>query len=487
MPASRWRFSISVLVPVIIAVLVTVGTAAWFILWSTTRGDDRALERQTRLVSHILAKEQEYLANELGDVSPWDDAVDALDDEIDTEWVDDNLGADFYNSYGHNRIYVLDPEMQAVYAMRDGGQASPSSFERDSAVLVPMAREFLSAEMQSAIDAFENGFGHVPTLTDLAMIEGKAAMVGMTPILGESSDVVVPPGKAFTHVAIRFLDESLATELMDEYLIEGARFGSDDSTRPGEVALPLTNKAGEIVAWFKWQPERPGAQILAETAPAMLGGLVVGGLIILLLMRRLARSSAELEQARADAQHRALHDPLTGLCNRAGFQERLAQAIAGLGRGRGPIAVLALDLDKFKQVNDTLGHESGDALLQQVAQRLRAVSRETDTIARLGGDEFAIIQPDIASVKDCEALSERIIAQVSEPYTVLGAQARIGVSIGIATARMPGEGEDLVARADFALYQAKDGGRNRYCVFEEKATGDTILTLPTPANDSKVA
>jgi diguanylate cyclase (GGDEF)-like protein len=324
-------------------------------------------------------------------------------------------------------------------------------------------------------------------VSDLVIVEGKAAFVGIIPILGESTDVVVRPDRAFFHVAVRFLDDALASELMDDYLIEGARFSADAATSPGEMALPLQNDAGETVAWFKWLPDRPGAQILAETAPAMVGALLVGGAIILLLMRRLQRSSAELERARADAHHRALHDPLTGLANRAGFQERLSQAVSALGRGRSPIALLALDLDRFKQVNDTLGHESGDQLLQQVAARLQPLVRETDTIARLGGDEFAIIQTDIASSKDAEALSDRIIAKVSEPYSLMGAQARIGVSIGVAVGRDLQDGADLPARADFALYEAKDAGRNCYRVFDQRRDEAGVISLPLPANTNKVA
>lgn len=484
---SGWRFSFSVLLPVIVAVLVTVGTAAGFIVWSTAKSDDRALERQTRLVAHILSHEHQYLAAELGDISPWDDAVFALGDEIDLEWINDNLGAGFYESYGHNRLYVLSPDLKPIYAMREGGRADASSYEADAAALTPMVQKFLAPEMLSAIDAFENGFGDVPTMTDMVVVEGKAALVGITPILGASDDVVVPPGQAYYQIAVRFLDEALATELMEEYLIEGARFSSDALPNHGEAAFALQNTAGETIAWFNWLPERPGAQILTETAPAMVGALIVSGLVILLLMRRLSRSSSELENARAEAQYRALHDSLTGLANRAGFQERLAQMIAGLGRGHKSIALLALDLDKFKQVNDTLGHEGGDTLLQEVGRRLKGLVRETDTVARLGGDEFAIIQSDIKGAQDPAKLSERIIATVSEPYMVRGAQAKVGVSIGIATANSEQDGTDLLSRADFALYEAKDAGRNCYRIFEQRRDDGNVVTLPTPANDSRVA
>jgi diguanylate cyclase (GGDEF)-like protein len=192
----------------------------------------------------------------------------------------------------------------------------------------------------------------------------------------------------------------------------------------------------------------------------MLAVLGVAGIVIFALMRRLRRYSDELEAARAEAQYRALHDPLTGLANRTMFQERLTQALEGLNRGGDPVALLALDLDRFKAVNDTLGHEAGDELLKQVSARLKVLLRDTDTLARLGGDEFVVLQNAIKAVGDAETLSQRIIAKVAEPYRLAGTEVRIGVSIGVAVARdAAADGLDLPARADFALYQAKEAGR----------------------------
>lgn len=475
----RWRFSLRVLVPVIVAIAVTLGTAAGFIVWSTAKSDERALERQTRLVSHILEREREAIRTELLDVTLWDEAVEALD-RGDIDWIDESLGAYFYDLHDHNRIYVLDAQMTPVYAMLDGGRADIASYAPNREIIASLAAQHRTVEGASAIAASDNGFGDVPVASDLALVEGRAAIVGIVPLLAET--YAVEPGEEGFVAAIRFLDEAVANELMEEYLIEGARFDSALSVADGEAALPLANAKGETVAWFKWRPDRPGAQILAETGPAMLGLLAALGIVIFLLMQQLRRSSAELEAARTEAQHRALHDPLTGLPNRAGFHERLAEAIANLGRGRDPVALLALDLDRFKQVNDTLGHEAGDLLLKKVAERLTPLLRDTDMLARLGGDEFAVIQSAIKTVSDAKTLSQRIISRVSEPFDLDGEVARIGVSVGIAVAAAPEDGAELPARADFALYEAKDAGRNQYRLFGEPGT-----VVPLPANANKVA
>jgi diguanylate cyclase (GGDEF)-like protein len=157
---------------------------------------------------------------------------------------------------------------------------------------------------------------------------------------------------------------------------------------------------------------------------------------------------------------------LTGLPNRTQFGKRLEDALDWVGRGQ-QLAVLFLDLDHFKTVNDTLGHFIGDELLKAIAERLRGCIRDGDLVGRLGGDEFAIVQTGIARTEDVSALALRIQEAVTEPYDLGGIQTVADVSIGIALA--PGDAADaaeLMKRADMALYQAKSEGRSRYRFFE---------------------
>jgi diguanylate cyclase (GGDEF)-like protein len=475
MRQTNWRFSLKVLLPVVVAIVVTLGVSVGFILWSAIKSDDRALERQTRIVGHMLEKAKQTIASQQDAVTEWDEAVEALrgGGSIDRAWVADNLGYDVFAQFAHNRIYVLDPQLNPIYAMRDGGDAAPATFEADRAGVVAVAERLRGLDGLTAIGAYNNGFADVPKETDVSLVDGKPALVSAVPIVSETDEYDVVPGDTHFHVAVRFLDEALAAELMEQFLLENAHFSSDPAPAAGEAVMPIFDKNGRTIAWFKWTPDRPGARILEETVPAMLAVLAVAGIVILFLMLRLRKSSAELEAARAEAQHRALHDPLTGLANRTMFHERLTQALASLNRGGDPVALLALDLDRFKQVNDTLGHEAGDELLRQVSARLKALLRDTDTLARLGGDEFVVLQNAIKAVSDAEILSERIIAKVSEPYRLAGTDVRIGVSIGVAVARdAAADGLDLPARADFALYQAKEAGRNTFRLYDGAAMRD---------------
>jgi diguanylate cyclase (GGDEF)-like protein/PAS domain S-box-containing protein len=175
----------------------------------------------------------------------------------------------------------------------------------------------------------------------------------------------------------------------------------------------------------------------------------------------------EWEQAQAQISHMARHDALTSLPNRTLFREELEQALS-MVRPADQLAVLCLDLDHFKKINDTLGHPIGDALLSQVAARLRQCAGPNDTVARLGGDEFAVVQ----FCRGCDpsavpALASQIVEAVAAPYEINGHQLVIGVSIGISLAPEDGDNPDaLLKNADLALYRAKADGRGTYRFFE---------------------
>lgn len=179
------------------------------------------------------------------------------------------------------------------------------------------------------------------------------------------------------------------------------------------------------------------------------------------------RDLRERKQAEERIRHMANHDGLTDLPNRSLFHDRLKQAIARSKRGSSTTAVLCLDLDRFKNVNDLNGHGVGDELLRQVANRLTKSVRGDDTVARLSGDEFAVIQVGVAHPDGPSILAERLVKAVAEPFDLGGQQTVIGTSIGIAL--YPGDGndgEELMRAADTALYRAKAAGRSTYRFFE---------------------
>ncbi|MFG1922731.1 diguanylate cyclase domain-containing protein [Cryptosporangium sp. NPDC048952] len=177
---------------------------------------------------------------------------------------------------------------------------------------------------------------------------------------------------------------------------------------------------------------------------------------------RRERVEAQLREREQELQRLAFHDPLTGLANRTLFYDRLTHALATHARAERMVALLFVDLDGFKQVNDQLGHQAGDAVLRTVAERLRDGLRAVDTVARFGGDEFAIILEGLTAAADARRTAERVIAELQAPIDVEGAQAQISASIGIVISGAGTDADELIREADAAMYTAKNAGKNRY-------------------------
>lgn len=210
-------------------------------------------------------------------------------------------------------------------------------------------------------------------------------------------------------------------------------------------------------------------RIVRSLRPVVVTGAIIGavslgfGMLLVLLLRivplRLMREALQR------ASYLSAHDQLTGLPNRALLADRVEQALGAARRSGAQVAMLCLDLDHFKQVNDTFGHAAGDLLLRAVVARLRADLRECDTLARLGGDEFAIILPALREPLDAEVVAARLIEAIRAPIVLDGQQAFVGLSVGIALGTGDVAAGELAMQADIALYQAKDAGRGTYRFF----------------------
>jgi diguanylate cyclase (GGDEF)-like protein len=227
---------------------------------------------------------------------------------------------------------------------------------------------------------------------------------------------------------------------------------------PGEVEQLVVDKLALVTGRKSYHSERvqPSGTVLEVT-----GTPVVGGGYITTYMDITERYRAEAKIA-----HMATHDSLTDLPNRVLFSERLDKAVAEARKGKGDIAVLLMDLNKFKAVNDTLGHPVGDSLLKAVAERLTSCVRGDDLVARLGGDEFAIVVHTFDAATEAALIAARVQSALSVPFELGQHQVEIGVSVGISVSSAEDAGaEQLIQQADAALYRAKAEGGGRYHFF----------------------
>jgi diguanylate cyclase (GGDEF)-like protein len=271
-------------------------------------------------------------------------------------------------------------------------------------------------------------------------VDGKPAIIILNPIVSDSGKIVQKPGTEHLNIVIYWLDDRNLQRIWGrKYSIDEAHFSWRDRHGANEASRAmLSSDPGRPGGYFVWQPYRPGWIVLRAMLVPLGLGLLVTVLLIWSLGRRLVRSTAQLMASEAQARQLAFHDVLTGLPNRALFEDRLDRALGqSITSGR-PATLLLLDLDRFKCVNDTLGHPAGDDLIREVARRLSGLIRKDDTAARLGGDEFAIILNGVNGRREINSFCRRVNKTLTAPFDLLGSQAFIGVSIGLARAPLDG-------------------------------------------------
>ena len=238
-------------------------------------------------------------------------------------------------------------------------------------------------------------------------------------------------------------------------------WGGDDGERVRRFLDDVARSASGIVGPVELRIERGSTRCVVEGVGSNLGqDPAVRGLA--LNFRDISERKALEEQLR----QLALHDPLTLLANRNLFRDRVQHALALAQRGEGRVAVMFLDVDNFKNINDSLGHDVGDRLLQAVAQRIVQTSRSSDTAARLGGDEFALLLEGVGAVAEVHRLAETLIEALGAQFSLEGRTVRVTASIGVALSGADTSAEVLLSNADLAMYHAKAAGKNRYVTFQ---------------------
>jgi diguanylate cyclase (GGDEF)-like protein len=452
-----------VIAPTIVAVLLLAALVGAVLHVSTRGSDDAAVARQFNLVEVALRHSAAVVRKDQEASTNWDDAVLRVRERpLDAEWLDQNLGIWFHEYYKHDETYLLDAADRPLYAMRDGRRLDPGAFEDVASLAIPMAAD-LRARMRRGESAPVSGFELTLGANDILVVRGRPAILSVKPVVSESGKIEQVPGSEHLHVSIRYLDKSFLADLASTYGIEDAVFTWQ---RSSEAALEVRNHRGAAIGYVNWRPFRPGAAVAQRMMPVLVVALLLIGIVLAWLLCRILRSRLELEASRSQAQHLAFHDVLTGLPNRALFEDRLNQALA-LSRRRGGVAVALLDLDRFKHVNDTFGHLAGDALIQDFGRRLGALVGEGDLVSRLGGDEFALLLTGAPHRGEVALLCEHILTAVREPFALLGSSVYVGVSIGVVfSSEAEGDRTELLRKADIALYRAKDEGRDCYRMFE---------------------
>ncbi|WP_419317685.1 putative bifunctional diguanylate cyclase/phosphodiesterase [Caulobacter sp. ErkDOM-E] len=446
--------------------------AAGLLFTATRQADLRERQYEQTLVSNGLRQRGKEVQTSLNPYVIWDEAIHKLDNDFDLAWANQNIGSSIGGALGYSVVFVLDADNRPIYGHINGTDVAPESFGLYAAQ---------TQKLISQVRAIETDPAKVAKMR--AVHFSRVELVGNEAVMITVS-LVRPDLKARTRGARAPLvvsgmpvASSVVNAFSERFLLKNARIEIVPASQiKGENAQTLLGRAPDgrgIV--LRWDPRKPGAELLQQATPILALAALAAGIGALMLFRVTRRAAKKLLLSEAEAKHLALHDPLTGLANRTLFTDRLIHAHALLRRKSGYLGVLCIDLDRFKEVNDSYGHDAGDQVIREVARRLQAICRETDTICRLGGDEFAIIQPDTTPA-GCATLAQRVVEGLSGDLDLSIGRAELSCSVGVAVVSDADEGQaEMLRQADVALYRAKESGRGRYCFFEPEM--DAALRL----------
>ena len=484
------RVRMSVVVPIGVIVLIAIACVVVAVLGSAQRADQVALDSERQLFAKAFADQGERVLREAESIAASERVMLGID--IDPEWVQRRISRWLRMYFDHDFVFVVDPSDRIVHTERGQQQIDASWLDGVGRDLMPAIDHMRGRASATPAGAFRVGRIASPpnshTRQRVAFAQrflDRPAIVAAVQS-GEAKESGVGPADAPPFIiAVKFIDAELLADIASRLHLRNLR--AAENRVENDHVFDYTDEQGRSIAKFAWTPKQPGAQIVQSVIPFIIIALAGFALLAGLVLRHMRRTAATIAAGEKRLRHLALHDPLCGLPNRIFFGERLEATIDTVRRGRPSAAVFYIDLDHFKDVNDTLGHPVGDELIRSVTQRLARTLRGNDMVARLGGDEFAVLSTAGSDHAALQAIAARIISALCAPYSIANQTIVIGASIGIAVIHQHvGSGADVMRHADLALYRAKNEGRNRACIYDTQMD-DNLLKRKLLENDLRHA
>ena len=470
------RARLSVVVPIGVIVAVAIVCIVVAVLSSAQRADEVAIEHERQLFASALGNFGEHVLREVESVATSESAVRNLRDKFDPDWARQRAGDWLEAFFNHDYVFVFDGDDQAIYSkagrrIAEPGSGEPGRLDMKSVLNYmrgrdPSLHDSIRLSPSNATDS-----GAHPQAAVIRSLMGRPAVIAAAAIAPIDDAAAATAGPIM--MSVKFLDNEVLSGIASQLRLKDLHRISAEPVPPGYFAFDLDAPGGDTLARFAWAARQPGAEIVHSVVPFIAVALAGFALLAAFVLRYMRRTALAIAAGEIRLRHLAMHDPLCGLPNRIFFGERLEAVIDEVKNGSAPAAVFYIDLDHFKDVNDTLGHPVGDELIRNVTLRLSRTLRGGDLVARLGGDEFAVI----SSIGNNEAmmtgLAQRIIGAICAPFSIGGQNIVIGASIGIAViGRNCAGAADIMRYADMALYRAKNEGRNRACIYDAAMDAD---------------
>ncbi|MDQ0419165.1 diguanylate cyclase (GGDEF)-like protein [Peteryoungia aggregata LMG 23059] len=455
-PLANRRVAVAALLVVFALMAVMVASIVLTALDRVARYANHLDEERSRetLVGAVQTFEHQLGATLL-DYTAWDDAAENVYVHQDMAWMTSNFGDMTFDSDLFDVAIVLDHQGRPLMAYSDG---QPVEGELGG---------YLTPDLMGLFDRVRLGqTGHVPQALGFLRTQKGIGAAGVALIRPKSGDIGQPTEKHLYLAFVRHLSPLTVERLSEAYVLPGLELVPPSSR---STAVEITAPSGQAIASLAWTPRAPGDQSRKQVEPLMTAALVIVTVYCLLLV---VIGNSEMRRVRADeadAVRLAQTDRLSGLLNRAGLHQLLEEEVRRGRETSADIALLYLDLDGFKEVNDAYGHATGDRLIRAVSAGLTVLVGNEAGLARIGGDEFGIVLSGDDAHERALALASSILAFFDQPLALGERTVVVGCSIGLCVSEngLVG-GAELTRRADMAMYSSKDGGRGRWTVYDPK-------------------
>jgi diguanylate cyclase (GGDEF)-like protein len=472
------RARLSVVVPIGVIVAVAIVCIVVAVLSSAQRADEVAVQHEKNLFSRALSNYGERVLREVKSVAGSEPAIRNIRVNYDPVWAKQRVGLWLKTYFDHDYVFIFDGSNKPVFSQLGRNDLDASWFDSALADLESVLAYMRgrNAALHGTLRLSEPSVREDGPQSQAAVIRslaGRPAVIAAAAVGPVGGLLAVGDNAAPIVMSVKFIDKGALAGIASQLRLTNLRKLENEPAPPGDLTYELDGPQGHSIARFAWTPRQPGAEIVSSVIPFIAVALAGFTLLAAFVLRYMRRTAVAIAAGESRLRHLAMHDPLCGLPNRIFFGERLEAVIEEVRASSAAAAVFYIDLDHFKDVNDTLGHPVGDELIRNVTLRLSHALRGDDLVARLGGDEFAVISSVGDDSAKMAAVAQRIIAALCAPYAINRQNIVIGASIGIAIIdRNCGTAADIMRYADMALYRAKNEGRNRACIYDAAMDAD---------------
>jgi diguanylate cyclase (GGDEF)-like protein len=448
-------FALKVLAPSIVAV-TSIALLLLYIVNSIFEETNR-LDRDysERLTTEAVSSLRDSLESIIIDNTVWDDAAsNAGSATINAEWADNTWGyataLDVYDA-----AFIVSADGETLYSALNGERRRET------------VAGYFGDGLEPVLDSLAPGEGNRPLASGFIRTGGYVTTVAAAPIQWSTALDGRPNRTRNILILAKRIDEKVLAGIARRYAMQELRL-AEPSQRPAGGSVVIRSPAGEAIGMLTWKNRSPGDMVREKYANVVAMVLVMFLFMVAVLLYMSWKGFKDAHDSHVDAVAASLRDDLTGLANRREMISALSQCLEKAQSQGTPLSMIYADLDGFKEVNDSYGHEIGDMLLRAAAAGFAYLARDADVVARLGGDEFAIIMTGAGCATKARATAQSMIEFLAEPMVFDGRIASVSVSVGIVDLDSDdADVEEIIRRADVAMYAAKSQGRNCVQIYQK--------------------